>query len=886
MFQRYLEGGQAQAVMLPSSYVASPISTWYMKSGIHLLNDGADPDTDESAEADISADVNSSAVRQGLLASTVTSHKVQEWMDAVVHSAGSETSPESNSSDDNESNTSDVHAGTADTDEKCSVERASKQQRADSPSNLDSESTEGKAAEEQRVTMRELAMSPSNLRPMSTDYEATKAKEQPAAVDDATAQAEIEEQLLAMRVEKMCSISGERPEDVQAMYIHKLQMCPIVTPHDWIKCPYAHDGEVARRRDPAIHSANPCSEYERTQACTRGDKCRFSHGVWERGLHPQRYRTSLCSKGEKCDRRICFFAHTPDQVRKPTNGRGYHNEAIASVTITNGTAAESGKLSRRKARALARKLGIENAANVPACTTASSGKKSSLLPALSSLPLQSKPGQAKAKITVDVESKSAHGSATVEEGMESVEGVSPGSNASSGGANSVTSSSQASTVQTMTWADDNFAEVIGLASSSPQWKTSGSKRWPDGGTTRVRGDGHQDLSIVDEGSSVTSVDVNHEVGSQTSSAKGGVQEVGTASVSKLLSMWSAPESAALPAPDSGAVSLGLLQHNTGGNKVHTKKNNTEPVLRTASGAVQDWAVESTLINQILAIGPLPPEGCKSEWLIEPDAKADMLVHSAAPAFAAVSSRSVFGESIGPKSEWLKGDDLDLPPRRDDTTVHVRARSASPSKMRRGASPDRLPFGTEWVEQLVDDEDKMQTAAEDDDSIQKWGEWMLSTAQSTLAHSISSSPALRVAAQRGSAMPKTGNSSSKAPSWLLSEATARSDSSWLYAEESPAKTGGKQAVASSSSWLLHSPDVEWASRVANASRGNTDRAAKTVGSGPRAALLERAATGTPSKGSFSVASGSAFSAVSSKSLASGAEDFVRNSLFGSPGSEQS
>ena len=135
------------------------------------------------------------------------------------------------------------------------------------------------------------------------------------------------------------------------------------------------------------------------------------------------------------------------------------------------------------------------------------------------------------------------------------------------------------------------------------------------------------------------------------------------------------------------------------------------------------------------------------------------------------------------------------------------------------------------------------------------------------------------------MPKTGNSSSKAPSWLLSEATARSDSSWLYADESPAKTGGKQAVASSSNWLLHSPDVEWASRVANASRGNTDRAAMTVGSGPRAALFERAAAGTPPKGSFSAASGSAFSAVCSKSLASGAEDFVRNSLFGSPGWEQ-
>mmetsp|Transcript_3595 Transcript_3595/g.5708 ORF Transcript_3595/g.5708 Transcript_3595/m.5708 type:complete len:652 (+) Transcript_3595:306-2261(+) len=115
----------------------------------------------------------------------------------------------------------------------------------------------------------------------------------------------------------LCAAAGERLEDVEAMCYFKLQMCPNKTPHDWTQCQYAHDGEVARRRNPSCHSANPCAEYEKSGNCHRGQRCPFAHGVWERGLHPQRYRTSLCSKGERCNRKICFFAHKPEQVRKP-----------------------------------------------------------------------------------------------------------------------------------------------------------------------------------------------------------------------------------------------------------------------------------------------------------------------------------------------------------------------------------------------------------------------------------------------------------------------------------------------------------------------------------------------------------------------------------------
>jgi len=109
-------------------------------------------------------------------------------------------------------------------------------------------------------------------------------------------------------LELLSTAIGERPEDIEAMYAYKLQVCPNKLPHDWTQCHFAHDGEVARRRNPAAHSANPCAEYEKKGDCYRGDRCPFAHGVWERGLHPQRYRTSLCSKGENCTRKICFFA--------------------------------------------------------------------------------------------------------------------------------------------------------------------------------------------------------------------------------------------------------------------------------------------------------------------------------------------------------------------------------------------------------------------------------------------------------------------------------------------------------------------------------------------------------------------------------------------------
>ncbi|KAG2616874.1 zinc finger CCCH domain-containing protein 35-like [Panicum virgatum] len=100
------------------------------------------------------------------------------------------------------------------------------------------------------------------------------------------------------------------------MYEFKVRRCSRGRSHDWMDCPYAHPGEKARRRDPRRYhySGTACPDF-RKGGCKSGDACEFAHGVFECWLHPARYRTQPCKDGTACRRRVCFFAHTPDQLR-------------------------------------------------------------------------------------------------------------------------------------------------------------------------------------------------------------------------------------------------------------------------------------------------------------------------------------------------------------------------------------------------------------------------------------------------------------------------------------------------------------------------------------------------------------------------------------------
>ncbi|KAG2309467.1 hypothetical protein Bca52824_029215 [Brassica carinata] len=90
------------------------------------------------------------------------------------------------------------------------------------------------------------------------------------------------------------------------MYSFKVRPCSRAYSHDWTECPFVHPGENARRRDPRkFHYSS----------CRRGDMCEFAHGVFECWLHPAQYRTRLCKDGTGCARRVCFFAHVPEELR-------------------------------------------------------------------------------------------------------------------------------------------------------------------------------------------------------------------------------------------------------------------------------------------------------------------------------------------------------------------------------------------------------------------------------------------------------------------------------------------------------------------------------------------------------------------------------------------
>ncbi|XP_010554668.1 PREDICTED: zinc finger CCCH domain-containing protein 29-like [Tarenaya hassleriana] len=103
------------------------------------------------------------------------------------------------------------------------------------------------------------------------------------------------------------------------MYSFKVKPCSRAYSHDWTECPFVHPGENARRRDlrKYPYTCVPCPEF-RKGSCPKGDSCEYAHGIFESWLHPAQYRTRLCKDETGCARKVCFFAHKPEEVR-PVN---------------------------------------------------------------------------------------------------------------------------------------------------------------------------------------------------------------------------------------------------------------------------------------------------------------------------------------------------------------------------------------------------------------------------------------------------------------------------------------------------------------------------------------------------------------------------------------
>ncbi|KAI3694400.1 hypothetical protein L1987_77365 [Smallanthus sonchifolius] len=149
------------------------------------------------------------------------------------------------------------------------------------------------------------------------------------------------------------------------MYEFKVSKCARARSHDWTDCPYAHPGEKARRRDPRkySYSGTACPEFRKGN-CKKGDGCEFSHGVFECWLHPHRYRTQPCKDGVNCRRRVCFFAHTPDQLRvlSPCTDSGFPS-LFSSPSETSTPPSESPPMSPMDG-SLSRSLGSVSVSDV------------------------------------------------------------------------------------------------------------------------------------------------------------------------------------------------------------------------------------------------------------------------------------------------------------------------------------------------------------------------------------------------------------------------------------------------------------------------------------------------------------------------------------------
>ncbi|WIA28347.1 hypothetical protein OEZ86_010895 [Tetradesmus obliquus] len=154
----------------------------------------------------------------------------------------------------------------------------------------------------------------------------------------------------------MPSHQNRQWSDEYMMYEYKVKQCLRTDHHNWKHCPWRHPGETAaQRRHPSVHKPTFCVNLKVAGECSAGDDCPFSHNTFEMSLHPLRYKTTLCNLGEKCNREICFFAHSHKDLRTPEPEAG---DAAAAAAGVGGVALSGGSFSGATAAPGAAALGL------------------------------------------------------------------------------------------------------------------------------------------------------------------------------------------------------------------------------------------------------------------------------------------------------------------------------------------------------------------------------------------------------------------------------------------------------------------------------------------------------------------------------------------------
>ncbi|GMH37497.1 hypothetical protein BSKO_05370 [Bryopsis sp. KO-2023] len=166
----------------------------------------------------------------------------------------------------------------------------------------------------------------------------------------------------AMELHPSRSIRGEDPicaSEEFMMYCFKVAPCCKQYCHDWWACPFAHEGEKARRRDPRTfkYASVACPSVKQGKHCNRGELCPGTHNVFEYWLHPSRFRTQFCGRGIHCSQPFCFFAHSMAELRHPSGETG-DSPTHAGSKAPTASGHQLGELDTLKSRSPLLKMGM------------------------------------------------------------------------------------------------------------------------------------------------------------------------------------------------------------------------------------------------------------------------------------------------------------------------------------------------------------------------------------------------------------------------------------------------------------------------------------------------------------------------------------------------
>ncbi|KAE8702027.1 Zinc finger CCCH domain-containing protein 24 [Hibiscus syriacus] len=100
------------------------------------------------------------------------------------------------------------------------------------------------------------------------------------------------------------------------LFSFKIRPCSRAYSHDWTECPFVHPGERMHGEGTLVSTTTAvCLALISEKGLVDVGICvNMLMEVFECWLHPTQYRTWMCKDGTSCNRRVCFFAHTAEEL--------------------------------------------------------------------------------------------------------------------------------------------------------------------------------------------------------------------------------------------------------------------------------------------------------------------------------------------------------------------------------------------------------------------------------------------------------------------------------------------------------------------------------------------------------------------------------------------